>query len=416
MINKCYYSVTGALLIISVQASAMTYLATSNNFVATLAAVKAGDTIKLNGNFTSFNVVDHSWSKLVTIDATNARIYDTVSIKNVTNLAIVGGTFGSSTGPTRSTRAIAVYDGAGVSVSKATFVGDGTGMGLTFAGTSHATSSANKFSNFKVGLGVVGVTTGKMSSNSFKSMTSDGMNIVGSYGVTAASNNCSGFTPAPLAHPDCIQLWSVPGTPVQSDIQLLNNIINGPSQGLTSFNPEYGGGLRITISGNKINTSYPQGIACYNCVDSVITNNTLTTLPGAAFRTSINIVGGSNNIISGNSVGARPATSGLSAFDTSVADPADPTTWDTDPLPDAVVEDLAILNGDPALDGLMDGAVDYAGDTPSDPDTLTPAFGSARSFGGPSFIGAVPEASIWVQLIAGFGLTGLVLRRPRRLA
>lgn len=56
--------------------------------------------------------------------------------------------------------------------------------------------------------------------------------------------------------------------------------------------------------GNIVNTSFPQGIACYECYSSIFTDNVLTTLPGSSYRTSMNIVGGGHNIISNNVVTA----------------------------------------------------------------------------------------------------------------
>ena len=49
--------------------------------------------------------------------------------------------------------------------------------------------------------------------------------------------------------------------------------------------------------GNRVNTSLPQGIACYGCIDSIITDNVLTTLPGARFRTYLRVLDGRNNIV-----------------------------------------------------------------------------------------------------------------------
>ncbi|MBC7521098.1 MAG: PEPxxWA-CTERM sorting domain-containing protein [Sandarakinorhabdus sp.] len=98
------------------------------------------------------------------------------------------------------------------------------------------------------------------------------------------------------------------------------------------------------MSDNYANILFPLGIACYACVDSVFTNNVMVTAPGARYRTRMAIVGGSNNIISGNVLGAYPP----------------------------VVK------------------------------AITLAAGSAA---------AVPEPMIWAQLIAGFGVVGVIARR-----
>ena len=52
--------------------------------------------------------------------------------------------------------------------------------------------------------------------------------------------------------------------------------------------------------GNRVDTSLPQGIACYGCVDSIITDNVLTTLPGSRFRTYLRVIGGSKAVVMQN--------------------------------------------------------------------------------------------------------------------
>ena len=113
-------------------------------------------------------------------------------------------------------------------------------------------------------------------------------------------------TPSPGAHPDCIQIVERAGQPMQSDISLLNNEALAITQGFTSFDPSAASGIRISIIGNRVETSMPQGIACYGCFDSIITDNVLITLPGSKWRTFLRVPGGANNIVENNSIGPLP--------------------------------------------------------------------------------------------------------------
>ena len=72
-----------------------------------------------------------------------------------------------------------------------------------------------------------------------------------------------------------------------------NVVARGNTQGITAFNhPDRGdpGFDRIRFLNNQVEGAYPQGVALYDARDSVVTGNRTTTIPGARFRTSINVV------------------------------------------------------------------------------------------------------------------------------
>ncbi len=353
-------------------AAASTFYATNSDFGAVFAAAAAGDKIILSGSFAAISLSDRDWAVPVQIDATAARFTDSLSIKNVSGLVFTGGQYGSTTAGMRLGRAIVIYGGDTITFNNPIVDGNRAGVGIAFTGTSNITVNNGVFSSLKVGLTLTGVTGGSLTGNQSLAAASDGMNIVDSHFVTASGNMCSGTVISAGAHPDCIQMWSLAGNPVQSDISLIDNIATGATQGFTSFDAKRGGGLRIIMRGNRVDTSYPQGIACYGCVDSSFTDNVLTTLAGSPYRTSINIVGGSNNIIANNSVGARP---------------------------------------------LADGEVEPDFDA-----TLVTGFESnaaAGRFGGNAdavSFANVPEPGVWAQLIIGLGGVGLMLRGRRRVA
>jgi hypothetical protein len=403
---KIYHSATLVILCVAANgAQAASLSATSLNLKSVFASAAPGDTIRLTGDFGSVNLSNRNFSSTVTIDATKARFNDSLSIYSVTNLKIYGGTFGSATTATRNARAIGIFNSNNIVLQKNTVIGNGSGMGVTFQNVTNGSVVSGSFSNLKLGLGVTSSRDIRISSNLFNRMSSDGVNIADSHRVLASTNTCSGTIVGPGNHPDCIQLWSLAGRPVQSDITLSKNTATGATQGFTSFDPDRGGGLRISMLNNIVSTSYPQGIACYNCVDSKFTGNVLTTLPGARWRTSMNIVGGSNNTIAYNSIGPLPINSVTTLSDSRLADPDD-GSWVDDTMLDLFNDDFAR----------------FAADEPDTSDNLAElqdpsmfgALASARGFGFNS-ASAVPEPATWIQIILGFGLAGAVCRKPRRV-
>ncbi len=344
------------LLFSAATAQSATVYATADTISALWLAAKPGDTIRLYGTFANTKLAYKSGAA-ITLDATKAVFSDTLVIDHVDGLTVLGGKYGSATGPTKSARAVAVYGGSNISFSKPVLVGDGEGQGISFSDTVNLSVDKGSFTGLGTGIGMSRVANANLTKNAFTKAASDGIQIADSHNVNASYNTCSDGAPAAGAHPDCIQLWSVLGHPVQSDISIMHNTATGPTQGFTSFTPEWGGGLRIQIEYNTVFTNYVQGIACYGCVDSNISYNNVSTMPGAGHMTNINIIGGSNNIVVGNKIGPRPVATTASRF--------------------AAVAAFA-------------GNLDATGS-----------------------IGAVPEPSAWLMLIAGFGVVGMAARRSR---
>lgn len=359
-------------------AYAASYVATSATLKSVFAKAGAGDTIVLNGTFGQTFLMNRSFATPLRIDARNARFEGTLTMRRLSGVSVTGGQFGDGTGSWQNAGTIRVQDSSHIGFTNPTLAGNGLGAsrGLTFTRTTDYQVSDGSFSGFRLALGATSTTNGVFANNAITRSTSDGINIVDSHKVVARNNSCSGGVPSPGSHTDCIQLWSLAGNPVQSDIQLLYNSAYGPTQGFTSFNPANGGGLRISMIGNRVDTNKPQGIACYACVDSIFTDNVLTTLPGAPYQTRINIIGGRNNIIANNSIGGIPAL------------PPPP------PGPGPGLTNNAPFGSDAALFAFDDGSAGYDAEI----------WGSLTS---------IPEPSTWLQLITGFGLIGSLVRRRR---
>lgn len=324
--------------------------------------MSSGDTIVLRGKIDAQQLRNRSFSNAVTIDAKSASFNGQLIISNVNNLKILGGTFGSSVATWQESGSVNIYGGSNINFvgPKVTGNGGSTARGLRFTDTVGASVENGIFTGLRLGVAMTNVTNGKLLNNTVNKATSDGFNIVGSHGVIASNNVCQGTTIFLGAHADCIQMWSLAGTPVQSDITIVGNSAYGNTQGFTSFDPARGGGLRINISDNRVETSMPQGIACYNCVDSIFSNNLLITMAGSRFRTTMNIIGGHDNTISGNTIRGQQFT------------------------------------------GLLDEVETDAG--------FYPDYGPASY---DRLISSVPEPRVWSQFIAGFAIIGGVTRRRR---
>jgi hypothetical protein len=312
-------------------ALAAKFTASSATLKAVFAAAGAGDTIALTGSFGKLGLSNRSFAKPLIIDARKATFTGTLDVDTVDGLMFVGGRFGTATSDWQNGGTIRVQDSGNITFKSLTMIGDGLGKarGITFHDSKNISLLNSSFTGFRGAGGVNNVTNGLFSGNRITKSTSDGFNFVDSHFITATGNICSGGIPSAGAHPDCIQLWSLVDRPVQSDIRIIKNKVYGYTQGFTSFDPERGGGLRIEISDNYINTSQPNGIACYACVDSIFTGNVLITAPGANYLTRINIIGGSNNVIANNSIGPGPGKKLAAGFasDALAASVPEPMVW-----------------------------------------------------------------------------------------
>lgn len=352
--------------------------ATSATIKSVFATANDGDTIVLAGIFGRTNLADRSFAKSLTIDASNASFNGQLTMRAVAGVKVRGGLFSMAPGDAQNGLAVRVDFSDRVSFLNAAFVGAGiaTERGLAFVKSTNVLVKSSRFTGLRQGIGIDTVTGAMLTENNFVESTSDGIDIANSHDVTAISNLCKGSIPSPGAHPDCIQLWSVAGQPMQSDIRLLNNKALGVTQGFTSFDPDAASGIRISIIGNWVETSMSQGIACYGCFDSVITGNTLITQPGAKYRTFLRVPGGSNNIVADNNIGFLPPSGFL-----------EPTT----------------AFGDDAL------AMGFARSANFEADALPARFDD--NFAAMGAAGDVPEPSVWLQFLVGFGCAGVLLRR-----
>jgi hypothetical protein len=136
----------------------------------------------------------------------------------------------------------------------------------------------------------------------------DGIDIAAAQRVLVDGVTCQDFKPIKDAHPDCVQLWSKQQYPATADVTVQNVVSSGDMQGVTAFNhPDQGdpGFDRIRFINNRVDGSYPQGVALYDARDSVVTGNRTTTIPGSRFKTTINVIRCERCKVADNDIGPK---------------------------------------------------------------------------------------------------------------
>lgn len=359
-----------------------TLVATASNFNSVLTSARPGDTIRMQGNFNHVVTLQNRNFGGLTIDASGATLHDGLVMRSVQNVNLVGGTIGNAVGNTRNWYAVEIIASSQVSVANANIVGnnDRVGAGLRVLNSNFTTVRDSNFTGSDFGIHMANSNNNLLTRNRFSDSGSDGIQLVSSQRTIISHNSCTGFTIAPNAHPDCVQMWGQSGMPQVSTIYVLNNYMLGPQQGIF-----LGGGLtatnfaNMTIAGNFMAGSKPHGISCYGCVNSVIDGNTVVTLPGSTHRTLLRAFGMSPNTqLTDNVVLDLRGRSG--------------------PL-DQLLPPWVWTNLKPSI-GWMVGSQNDSRDWRA-------RAGSAAAFAEP-----VPEPATWLLLGVGFALIGRQLRAP----
>lgn len=265
-----------------------------------LAQAKGGATITLApGDYGTVTFPRRTFRPAVQLKAQGARFTGLV-LKNVSGVAITGGTV---TGPGGRSYGVTITGGNDIALDNMTITGAHRGIVLTKSD---------------------GVT---ISNNVFTGLISDGIDIASARHIVIRGNSCRNFSPVNSVfdeqgkkvregdHPDCIQAWSRPPSPPTSDVIVENNEIDGAMQGVFFGNHvrngiDDGGFDRVIIRNNRIRVDHANGIVLGNARNSIVTGNSVSTLPGAVnlrrpgarVRTTIRVDDGSNNQICQNVV------------------------------------------------------------------------------------------------------------------
>ncbi len=371
-----------AVLASAASAQAIITLTPTSNQRSVLGSLRPGDTLRISGNFTTPFVIRNRDFGNVRVDARSATFQGGMALVNVQNLSITGGTYGRSDIDLAAWHTVRVESSSNISLRDGLFLGNGDqrGSGLQVVLSNQVTVRDSRFTGHGTGLGVRTSTNVLVTRNNIIGSTGDGINVIDSQRVVVSHNSCSAFVPGPGAHPDCIQLWSLAGRPLQSDIAVINNSAIGDMQAFVSFDPRTGSGNRLIFAGNYAAVTYTHGVSCTRCNDSIFIDNVLTNLPGARWGApSVRLTEGTGNLVANNQ------------------------TFDVRQLalqPGFVLPGPAWSNFVPSFAGLVGSRLDLV---PWGAGGVSPA--------------AVPEPANWLTMGLGFAMIGRMLRRrgPRRV-
>lgn len=246
--------------------------ATPDTLARTLDRARAGDTIRLApGSYARFEIKDKQWKPAITVEA-DAATMQRVALSKVSGLVWRGGTF----------------DGE-----------DTINTAIAAAFSDNITIDGTKLRRYRRnGIIVDRSSDIRLLNNAMTGMGSDGIQIALSRQIVIDRNSCSDFVVTPKAHPDCIQLWSRPTAAPVADVKITNNSIVGHMQGIGMFNHvrggvDDGGFDRVTITGNDIRITFPNGIYTDECRDCVIRNNRIDGFGGSKYKAKLFYKGGS---------------------------------------------------------------------------------------------------------------------------
>jgi nitrous oxidase accessory protein NosD len=278
-------------------------LTASSNQRSVLASLRPGDTLRISGNFANPLVFSNRDFGNVQVDARDAVLQGGLVLRNVHNLAFSGGTYGRSDAELRAWHAVRVESSSNISLAQGLYLGnsDNRGAGLLVVQSNAVTVRDSQFSGHGTGMGVRSSTNVLVTRNAITGSFADGINVVDSQRVIVSSNSCAAFTPGPGSHPDCIQLWSLNGRPLQSDIAILNNSAIGNMQAFVSFDPRTGSGERLIFAGNYAAVTFTHGVSCTRCNDSIFVDNILSNLPESRWGApGLKLTEGLRNLVDNN--------------------------------------------------------------------------------------------------------------------
>lgn len=259
--------------------AAATVPVTPSTVVADVKAAQPGDVLQFRGDFGLLRVTGRTFDPPVIVDLSGATVKG-IWLSSVSGMSFTGGTV--TAGP--NNYAVRVDKSKKIRLERMTLRDAARGI---VAGDSQDLVIIH---------------------NVLTNLRTDGIDLAGVQRALVAFNRCSNFAPVYPDHPDCIQSWQTKdrealGLPVVSDIVVAYNTIDGAMQGIGFFDGPY---ERITMIGNRVRNTYPQGVALYGGVDSLVAYNDVASFvpnkpdgkPGS--KTNVNVVAPVRVIACGN--------------------------------------------------------------------------------------------------------------------
>jgi hypothetical protein len=375
-----------AMLLASPALAAKLVVATQTTLNAALAQLLPGDTLRLEGVFTNRITIRNRDFGGVLVDGSQATLREGMVLNNVHNISFHDLTIGSLDAGTTTLMAVTMDRSTHVSFNRARVLGNGDdrGTGMRITNSQFVTVRDSLFDSNVDGLTLNNTPDSLLTGNSFVNGGSDGIKIADSQRVIVSHNSCTNFQTIAGVHPDCIQFWSKPGNPLQSDIYVLNNLVIGDQQGFTSFDPAALSGTRFTFAGNYAAITRVHALACFGCTESRFENNVISSLPQSTWAANIHVPGGSNNVFSNNLIFDLRGVNGALA----------------DILPARVFSAIV-----PSIAGVVGSQQDNRS---WDVDEVVVA---------QQPVNPVPEPGTWLMMGAGFVMIGRAMRRrpPHRV-
>ncbi|OYQ27820.1 hypothetical protein CHU93_10110 [Sandarakinorhabdus cyanobacteriorum] len=204
--------------------AAATVVMTPLNVNSALAQLRPGDTLRLEGVFTTRLAFQNRDFGGVTVDGSRATLVQGLNLRNVRNVTFAGLTVGAAGLATSARFSINLDASTHVSFAETTILGNGgsAGTGLRAINSEFVTVRDSRFEGLLDGITLISSPNSLIARNRFENGGSDGVKVVDSHRIILSGNSCSGFVIQPGVHPDCIQFLSRPDKPVQSDIYVLN--------------------------------------------------------------------------------------------------------------------------------------------------------------------------------------------------
>lgn len=353
---------------------------TPANISSALAQLRPGDTLQLQGNFTTRVTIRNRDFGGVSVDGSRAVLEQGLELRNIHNITFGGLTVGRSGAAMTNRFGINLHASTHVSVADSRILGNGgsAGTGVRVSNSEFVTVRDTLFHGLLDGMTLITSPNSLITRNRFESGGSDGLKVVDSQRIILSGNSCTGFSPQPNVHPDCIQFWSTPGRPLQSDIYVLNNSLIGHQQGFASFDPSAHSGTRFTFAGNYAATGYVHGLTCLGCTESRFFDNVVASLPDSRWAAQLIAPTGNGNQFANNLIfDLRGLDGPLASL-----------------LPARLYSSLV-----PSIAGLVGSAHD-------DREWRSTPVSMQSEEAAPT-----PEPASWMMMLFGFALVGRALRR-----
>jgi hypothetical protein len=130
----------------------------------------------------------------------------------------------------------------------------------------------------------------------------DGIDIAGSVNINIHDGACEGNVVTPGLHPDCVQAWSLAGSPI-THLIVQNMIAVGSTQGFDLWDNVAMGATGVQDLSNHAAVTSWNCVGAINVARLVVSGNDCHTLPKGDGPPNLNIQSDPGNVLTNNSVG-----------------------------------------------------------------------------------------------------------------